>query len=254
MRASNIITGKTNGKISEAVTLLEDCIESGHDFSKLSMAVLLSEGIQVPLNIEKSIKLYQEIWFNPSDKNNRTSIIPMNLFLIYNRLENHQSAYQWLIEASSEFNEKSAQYNLGCIYGNGLNGFEVDIKKAAFYYQKSADQGFYLAQHNLAVLFTKGAPDFKINYKAAAYYFTMAYINGYMPSALNLASLYIEGRGVMKSFPNAKIILLEIIEDSNKIEIVIDAKVMLFQMLNPNATSDMINKLKNDLVFGNKSF
>lgn len=48
-----------------------------------------------------------------------------------------------------------AQYNLGLMYEYG-NGVRVDYAQAAYWYQKSADQGFAEAQFNLGVMYYHG--------------------------------------------------------------------------------------------------
>ena len=49
-----------------------------------------------------------------------------------------------------------AQYNVGLYYHNGWSGVKQDYQQAAYWYRKSADQGYSSAQLNLGYLYSKG--------------------------------------------------------------------------------------------------
>lgn len=60
---------------------------------------------------------------------------------------------EWLPLATA--GHTRAMNNIALMYKKGL-GFSVDMKKAFFFFKKSADQGFVLAQFNLAGMYQKG--------------------------------------------------------------------------------------------------
>ncbi|GBB92357.1 hypothetical protein RclHR1_00020060 [Rhizophagus clarus] len=62
-----------------------------------------------------------------------------------------------------------AQYNLGLFYKNGI-GTEKDIKKAIYWYQKSAENGNKIAQYNLAMCYEYGDGIRKNKIKAFEWY------------------------------------------------------------------------------------
>ena len=89
-----------------------------------------------------------------------------------------------------------AQYNLACLYENGL-GVKQDFAQAAVWYRKAADQGDPESQNNLGVLYStgQGVPH---NDTEAVRLYRLAAAQDDLEGATNLASMYLQGRGVAR--------------------------------------------------------
>ncbi len=110
--------------------------------------------------------------------------------------QNFMEANKWVAMAA-EKNDPNAQFNLGLSYEAGL-GVEKDIKRAIYWYEKSAAQGHIIACHNLGVIFQFGSDDERafINYEKAIEYYTKAAETDFPPSQCNLGFMYLVGLGV----------------------------------------------------------
>lgn len=91
-----------------------------------------------------------------------------------------------------------AQYNVGLYYHNGWSGVKQDYQQAAYWYRKSADQGYADAQLNLGYLYGKGL-GVEQNYQQAAYWYRKAADQGEAYAQSNLGYLYEKGLGVDQS-------------------------------------------------------
>lgn len=87
-----------------------------------------------------------------------------------------------------------AQSLLGNYYADG-NGVEQDDKKAVYYWELAAKQGYSEAQYNLGVTYSlgKGVPQ---DYKKAVYYWELAAEQGLAGAQYNLGIIYSNGHGV----------------------------------------------------------
>ena len=65
-----------------------------------------------------------------------------------------EKAFYWY-QKSAEAGNSNAQYNLGLCYENG-KGVEIDLEKAFYWYQKSAEAGNSDAQYNLGLCYENG--------------------------------------------------------------------------------------------------
>ena len=56
----------------------------------------------------------------------------------------------------AEQGDAGAQFNLGLVYNNGLQGVLQDYKESVKWYTKAAEQGDASAQYNLGLMYVKG--------------------------------------------------------------------------------------------------
>jgi localization factor PodJL len=106
-----------------------------------------------------------------------------------------KEAAEWY-QRSAENGFAMAQFRLGTLYERGV-GVKRDSARAQIWYTRAAEQGNVKAMHNLAVLIVSrgvGAPD----YSTAAKWFAEAAERGLPDSQYNLAVLYENGLGVAK--------------------------------------------------------
>ena len=91
--------------------------------------------------------------------------------------------------------DAQAQYNLACLYDNGVGVFK-DEAAAVEWYRKAADQGNANAQCNLGVMYEHGTGILKDESQAAKWY-RMAANQGSAFAQYNLGLLYDHGVGVL---------------------------------------------------------
>lgn len=104
--------------------------------------------------------------------------------------QNYERAAFWF-ERAAENGIANASYNLGVLYHQGL-GFKADIDKALDWYERAAAQGHPEAQYNLGIAYIEGIG---VNYDPvkASGYFSDAANNGIMEAAYNLGLIYENG-------------------------------------------------------------
>lgn len=95
-----------------------------------------------------------------------------------------------------------AQYNVGLYYHNGWSGVKQDYQQAAYWYRKSADQGFADAQVNLGYLYNYGLGVAQSN-QQAVYWYRRAADQGNEMAQTNLAHMYYYGKGVDEDYVQA---------------------------------------------------
>lgn len=104
-----------------------------------------------------------------------------------------KKAADWFQKAAEQ-QMPQAQYSLGNLYEKG-HGVKRDFHIARMWYERAADNGNVKAMHNLAVIYAEGKlgkPDFK----SASTWFVKAADHGLRDSQYNLAILYARGMGV----------------------------------------------------------
>lgn len=94
-----------------------------------------------------------------------------------------------------------AQLQLGWCYEHG-KGVATDWRKAAEYYQLSADAGRARSQNNLGICYENGQ-GVRQSYDLAAYYYMKAAKQGDMYAQWNIGRMYENGTGVDKSLLEA---------------------------------------------------
>ena len=95
----------------------------------------------------------------------------------------------------------SAQYDLGVLYKNG-EGVKRDYKKAIYWYSKAAEQEYSSAQYDLGVLYYYGE-GVKRDYKKAIYWYSKAAEQGLKDAQNALGVLYKNGTGVKRDYKKA---------------------------------------------------
>jgi len=112
-----------------------------------------------------------------------------------------EKAAYWYQKAAEQ-GYANAQNNLGILYENG-DGVPQDWKKATYWWAKAAEQGHVLAQCNLGNCYDDGNGVPQDNQKAA-YWWTKAAEQGNAPAQCNLGVCYSKGKGVPQDKEKAK--------------------------------------------------
>lgn len=94
-------------------------------------------------------------------------------------------------------NDVETQFLLGTLFIAGSRTFTKDSKRAAFWYQKAAEQGHEQAQYMLGSMYMAGAGIEK-NEKIGCHWFEMAAKQGDEQAQQALACNYLSGKGVEK--------------------------------------------------------
>lgn len=113
--------------------------------------------------------------------------------------DNDQAAY-WL-NRSADQGLAAAQYRLGTMFEKGV-GVPENPTKARTWYERAAAQGNVKAMHNLAVMQAEGAGGPQ-DFAAAARSFDSAAVHGLADSQYNLAILHERGLGVERNLAEA---------------------------------------------------
>ena len=103
----------------------------------------------------------------------------------------------WL-KKGSDLEDMYAQYQLGTCYCNGV-GVAQDIKKAAYYFELSANQGCLNAQDMISFNYLEGS-GVEQNFEKAVYYLKLSAAQGSKTAQYRLALHYKKGVGVDKDF------------------------------------------------------
>ena len=98
--------------------------------------------------------------------------------------------------------DRQAQYELGYVYETG-DGTSKNIKKAIYWYQKSAIQGYPAARYRLGVLFGSGEGVRQDFYVSAKWLRMAATFDDHTLAQFRLAELYYTGRGVEHDYTQA---------------------------------------------------
>lgn len=104
---------------------------------------------------------------------------------------------QMLRQAAAE-NNKTALFELGYAWENGLAGLQPDGRKATEYYLKAAGTGYGRAYHYLADMYEDGELVPR-NLDIAVRLYENAVRNDYPRAAVNLGRLYEKGEGVAQN-------------------------------------------------------
>lgn len=98
------------------------------------------------------------------------------------------------VQRLADANDINALMTLGYMHLYGLNGAEMNYKKAYMYYQKASDLGDPIAINNLGSLYYGGV-GIRKNVRKAAELFARASDLGNTEAALNLAVIYLTHQG-----------------------------------------------------------
>ena len=92
----------------------------------------------------------------------------------------------------------NAQYTLGRYYLLGSNGVERSYSKAAYWWEKAAEQGHSNAQYNIGVCYSNGE-GVEQSYSKAIYWYKKAAEQGNSDAQYNIGVCYYNGDGVEQS-------------------------------------------------------
>lgn len=126
------------------------------------------------------------------------------LAFFYIQEKNITQALFWYEKAAAR-NDKTALFNLGAIYSNGVL-VSKDYKKAKVYYEKAANLNHAGAQYRLGNIYADVDNDFQ---KAFEWH-KKAADNGDVDAKFLVAGLYYSGIDVEKDYENAKKLFLEL--------------------------------------------
>jgi TPR repeat protein len=129
-------------------------------------------------------------------------------FLYENKKQYTQAAYWYNKSAMQGYGP--AQYNIGVAYRYG-RGVSQNLQKASEWYQKSANQGITQAQVNLGMLYLLGL-GVSVDYVIARQWFMKASENGNSIAIFNVGQLYFYGLGVPKDYLQAEIWLKKAVD------------------------------------------
>ena len=97
--------------------------------------------------------------------------------------------------------DAEAQYYLGAMYNDG-KGVKKNYTDAAYWFTKSAEQGYSIAQYNLAMYYLHGLGVEK-NAEKTIYWHKKSAENGFAYAQSKLAEKYTTGDGIEKNYENA---------------------------------------------------
>lgn len=124
------------------------------------------------------------------------------LGFLYETQKDYKQAAYWY-NKSAQQGYAPAQYNIGVAYRYG-RGVTQDLKKASEWYQKSATQGVVKAQVNLGMLYLLGT-GVPVDYNNSRQWFMKASESGDTIAIFNIGQLYFYGLGVPKDYSQAEI-------------------------------------------------
>ena len=114
---------------------------------------------------------------------------------------NHEPRQHSNLHEFADLSDRVAQYELGLVYANAIE-VDLDYAKAAFYYKKSAEQGYARAQYNLGLMYSEGKgvePD-----AAQAFaLFERAAVQGLAAAQFTMGVIFKEGYGRSKDIEEA---------------------------------------------------
>lgn len=107
-------------------------------------------------------------------------------------------------------NNMYAQYLMGFwyVFDNHEPRKEICLQERRKWYEKAALNGMLEAMRKVAMIFDSPTYSFEVDYKKAAYWYRLAALNNDAICALNLGIMYLKGDGVEKNIKQAKLWLL----------------------------------------------
>ena len=100
-----------------------------------------------------------------------------------------------LLTPMAESGDARAQYSLGKVYERGGQGVASNVRLAALWYQRAAEQGIAAAQNNLALMYAQGRGVDSDSSRAIELWLAAAK-NGHAMAQYNLGVAYFRGEGV----------------------------------------------------------
>jgi TPR repeat protein len=111
-----------------------------------------------------------------------------------------------LFEQAAKAGEVRAFFNLGTLFAEGSEPFEIDRIRAAKEFQSAADQGYGPAMTALGRLQETAEP---ANHEQAAYWYEKGHKAGDVIGKTNLAHAYVKGRGREENWIRARVLYTE---------------------------------------------
>lgn len=144
---------------------------------------------------------------NPDAKKELSNLDPVGRLLnegeddFFNK-KDYPAALKLLKEAAAKDNAQ-AQFDMGCIYSQGLGGTPVDYQQALQWYQMGVLQGDASNENGLGVLYKDGKGVEQDDAKAVSL-FQLSSAQGWGEGETDLANMYENGTGVAKDLDQAK--------------------------------------------------
>ncbi len=188
--------------VDKAKKYLVAACEGGYDQAMVDYAYMCFEGQVLPRDLESAAK-----WFQVAASHfNGTAQYALGCMYgngIYYDQDNAQAA-KWFEEAA-EGGEPNAQYAIGCFYYEG-RGIPKDAKKAISWFQESAEQGHPGAMSFMAMFMINGH-FVDQDVQGGLQMLTKLAENGYPEAQFYLGKIYAEGEVIEKNIPLAKKLL-----------------------------------------------
>ena len=125
------------GEHTEAAELLQQAVSKGHSAARLPLAAMFREGMGVPQDYGKALKLFT------ISANEGYPSAQFTLGAIYRAGEgvdtNYPQAFKWFLKAARQ-GEEASQNNLGTMYEAG-RGVSVNHVTALMWYEIAASNG-----------------------------------------------------------------------------------------------------------------
>lgn len=188
--------------VDKAKKYLIAACEGGYDQAMVDYATMCFEGQVLPKDLESAAK-----WFQVAASHfNGSAQYALGCMYgngIYYDLDNAQAA-KWFEEAA-EGGEPNAQYAMGCFYYEG-RGIQKDVKKAVSWFQESAERGHPGAMTFMAMFMINGRYVDQDVQGGLQMLMELA-DNGHPEAQFYLGKMYSEGEVVEKNISLAKKLL-----------------------------------------------
>ena len=186
------------GKYQEAFPIIQKLAENGNARAMYHIALYYDGGYNtVEIDIIKRNELLKKAFIFDEPL---AFVMYTEQVLNDDSKSNYGNIFEKLCQLSLN-GDIIAQYQLGNMYDYGY-GVEKDSKKAAYWYQKAAEQGYACAQDRLGTAYFIGYGVEKDELKAVEWYGKAAE-QGFVDGQVNLGHMYEKGYGVNKDYTKA---------------------------------------------------
>ena len=140
---------------SVGINYLKQAAELNHAKANKQLGFLLFFGKKVPEDLNQSFK-YMKIAAELGDPDAQAHIAQCYEGGMWGADQKNFELAQYYYNLALAQNSKHAQWCVGCNYKLGQCGYPVDLKKAFYFFKKSAENGSAKGQLNLAICYWNG--------------------------------------------------------------------------------------------------
>lgn len=167
--------------------------DQGDPDAQFFMGSFYSEGLGVPINLQKSLEYYKLA----AEQGNPQAQFNLGLYYIQKVPSSENEAKKWFNLAADQ-GIADAQFALGTIYST-----EGNEKEALYWYEFAVKQGHALSQTNLGLFYVQGKAGLPVNYFKAVEYFQLAAEQEEPNGQFNLGFAYEQGLGLKQNYDKA---------------------------------------------------